>query len=102
MTMSYEEIEKALAPWTDEHQRAAQAEGWDLFTTTDSTSDVQVQRLDDPQYLPEGAPHLSCDDAAMVIMGIGTKPHHEVARRILYDHFPKGMGDGAIGREKFC
>jgi len=81
-------IEGILAPWTADLAAAAQAEGWDLFTTTDSTSDVQIQRIDDPEYLPAGAPHLSCDDAALVIVAAGTGKHHDVARRIIHDHFP--------------
>lgn len=86
---TYEEIETILAPWTPEFMDAAQREGWDLFTTSDSTSDVQVQRIDDPEELPSGAAtHLPSDAAAMCIVRGGTGAHHCVARQIISTHFP--------------
>lgn len=84
-------IEQILAPWTDKHMAAAQAEGWDLFTTTDAETVVQLQRIDDPEELERiapGAKHLPSDDYALAMVRCGTGEHHRVARQILHDHFP--------------
>ncbi len=89
--MTQDEIENILAPWTEAHMAAAQAEGWDLFTTSDSTSDVQVQRIDDPEELERispGAHHLASDSVAMMMVRTGTGEHHRVARQIIATHFP--------------
>ncbi len=87
---TYEEIAATLAPWTQELMDAAWAEGWDLFTATGSTSDVQIQRIDDPDELERvcpGATHLASDDAAMVIVRCGTGEHHRIARQVLQEHY---------------
>jgi hypothetical protein len=83
-----EEILTALDPWTYELQGAAQREGWDLFTTTDSTSEVQVQRIDDPDELPPGGTHLASDQVALAYVRCGTGEHHRIARNIIHTHFP--------------
>lgn len=84
-------IEDIMAPWTSAHQDAAWREGWDLFTATEG-SEVQVQRIDDPEVLEDespGATYLPSDEVAMVKVRTGTGEHHSVARKILYDHFPE-------------
>ena len=81
------EIEDILKPWTPEHIDAAWKEGWDLFTATEG-SEVQVQRIDDPEELPVGATYLSSDNEAMIKVRTGTGEHHSVARKIIHDHFP--------------
>lgn len=86
---TYEEIEAILEPWTAAYMEAAQREGWDLITATDD-SPVQVQRIDDPEYLPSGvSTFLPSDAAAMIIVRTGAGEHHAVARKILQDHFPE-------------
>ncbi len=81
-------VEEILSAWTPEHQDAALHEGWDLWTATEG-SEVQVQRIDDPEELPSGvSTYLPSDDAAMIIVRDGTLPHHKVAREILQAHFP--------------
>ena len=84
------EIIAILTPWTPALCTSAQLEGWDLFTTSDSTSDVQVQRIDDPGALIGGkeVPHLPSDSFALAMVRCGTGEHHKVARQILHDHFP--------------
>lgn len=86
--MNEQEIENLMMAWTHEFMTAAQLEGWDLWTCSDADSDVQVQRIDDPDEVPSGGTHLSSDAAAMVIVRTGAGEHHKAARKIISEHFP--------------
>ena len=82
------QIDAIMSAWTSEYSEAALAEGWDLFTTSDADSEVQVQRVDDSDELPYGAPYLAGDNVAMLIVRNGTGAHHVMARKIISEHFP--------------
>lgn len=86
--MNYMQIEEIMKGWTAAHATAALAEGWDLFTTTDADSDVQVQRIDDPDELADGVVHLASDAAALALVYRGAGAHHAAAREIIKAHFP--------------
>ncbi len=78
--------EEILELWAGQHQDAAAREGWyisDMYTT------LQVQRIDNPGFLPAGiATHLPSDDVAMMMVCTGTGQHHAAARQIMHDHYP--------------
>ena len=89
--MTEKEIATVLAPWTSEHQAAAQHEGWELTVWSNASHvpvTVQVQYIDDPERLPPSGCLLPSDTVAMAIVRTGTGAHHSVARQIIHDHFP--------------
>lgn len=89
--MNIKSIEQIMAPWTAEHQKAAQREGWALAEceSTEGTkcTPVQVEALYGRAVPPGAYPLRSVNEARMIVR-TGTGEHHSVARRIIHDHFP--------------
>lgn len=90
--MTQDQIDVALAPWTQEMHTAALREGWCVSHCSGcGTDSIQIQRIDNPDDWDAtfDIPSLESDDHAMFIVRTGTGQHHQVARQIVAQHNPE-------------
>lgn len=91
-------------PWTNEHQDAAQHEGWIISECFGSAyGPWQLQRLDDASDVP-GATQLRYDASAWDIVLKGTGSHHKAALAFIQAHNPMDYKEllGARAADRRC
>ncbi|HIH2751013.1 TPA: hypothetical protein ACYLN4_006839 [Burkholderia lata] len=79
-------------PWVPAHERAGVREGWIISSTGPGPHNWQLQCIDTPEDLADGAfvpPVLGGDDKAFKIVANGCDIHHIAARAFLRTHAPR-------------